>query len=149
MRKVEVGFQGDGRRAALLKFGPSIKVQVSSYANPQGGPAVGAASRIAAALIDTGAEESCIDTQLATQLNLPIIDQMYLSGAGGQKLHPVFLARVTIPDLGMTQHGRFAGVELAAGKQPHGVLLGRTFLAVTHLVYDGPSGRVTVSVPKQ
>lgn len=149
MRKVDVGFQGEDSRVALLKFGPSIKVHVSSYTNPQGEPAAGAASRIVAALIDTGAEESCIDTQLATQLNLPIIDEMYISGAGGQQVHPVYLARVTIPDLGMTQHGRFAGVELAAGQQPHGVLLGRTFLAVVHLSYHGPSARVTVSIPEQ
>jgi hypothetical protein len=35
------------------------------------------------ALVDTGPMESCIDDMLAVQLNLPVIDEIQMSGAGG------------------------------------------------------------------
>jgi hypothetical protein len=47
------------------------------------------------------------------------------------------------------QWGAFAGVELRAGGQPHGVLLGRSFLNQCIMIYDGIREQVTVATPKQ
>ena len=86
------------------------------------------ASQVVAALVDTGASESCIDNKLAEELGLPVIDKMDMSGVSGMKKHNVYLASVHIPELEFAQYGRFAGVDLRDGGQIHQVLLGRTFL---------------------
>jgi predicted aspartyl protease len=106
---------------------------------PEGSPAIAVA-----ALIDTGATESCIDEALALQLGLPLVDKINIGGVAGASLHNVFLAVVSIPSANLVQSGRFAGVHLAAGGQIHRVLLGRTFLRNSILVYDGRTGRVTL-----
>ena len=130
----------------LVRFGPSIKVLVTPYPDPnQSEPAPHPAARLTLALVDTGAAESCIDTQLAEQLGLPAIDTKWLAGVGGATEHPVFMAYVSVPELGLTHYGRFAGVELSDGGQQHGVLLGRTFLSGVTMVYDGPNASVRVS----
>lgn len=100
------------------------------------------------ALVDTGASESCIDCDLAKRLGLPIIDTMQISGTDGTKTHDVYLAHINIVSLEFFQYGRFAGVRLSAGQQPHGVLLGRTFLASVMLIYDGLRGQITLTAPR-
>jgi predicted aspartyl protease len=97
------------------------------------------------ALVDTGATTSCIDTILASQLNLPIIDRQAISGAGGQHMANVYLAQIYIPSLNRTIVGTFAGVDLRAGGQPHSALIGRTFLRHCKMEYDGISGSVKIS----
>lgn len=150
MPTVDVGFldpDGKPSHQSLLQYGPSIKVHVAPYPDLNRADAGSElVSQLTLALIDTGARESCIDTQLATHLGLAAIDTMLLSGVGGSRPHPVFLAYVAIPELGIAQYGKFAGVELSDGGQVHGVLLGRTFLGATKLVYDGPSSHVTVTL---
>lgn len=71
------------------------------------------------ALVDTGALESCIDTQLASQLNLPIVDRALVSGAHGSHEANVYMAQIHIPSLGVTIYGNFVGVDLQAGGQEH------------------------------
>jgi hypothetical protein len=74
------------------------------------------------ALVDTGAGESCIDSLLAGQLNLPIVDRRPISGVHGSLLvnmYLMYLAQIHVPSLLFTIHGAFAGVELAAGGQVH------------------------------
>lgn len=148
MPTAEVGWWNEDRELLsepLLRFGPSIRVSVSPYSDPSklelplppGNPTL--------ALIDTGATESCIDTRLAEQLGLQAIDTMMLGGVRGLAEHPVFMAYVSIFELGMAQYGRFAGVNLADGGQQHGVLLGRTFLSGVTMVYDGPNASVRIS----
>lgn len=78
-------------------------------------------------------------------LGLPLIDKILLGGVAGSKEHNVYLAVITVPETGLIQYGRFAGVHLAAGSQLHRVLLGRTFLKTSVLIYDGRTGRVTLA----
>lgn len=51
------------------------------------------------ALVDTGATTSCIDSGLAMQLNLPIIDQQKLSGVAGTHEVNMHLAHICVPAL--------------------------------------------------
>jgi predicted aspartyl protease len=96
------------------------------------------------ALVDTGAAASCIDSLLAAQLNLPIVDRQHIAGAGGDHLVNVHLAQVHVPSLGKTIYGAFAGVHLAAGGQRHRALVGRTFLQHFTMIYEGRTGTVTI-----
>jgi len=135
-------------QSLLIKLGPTVQAVVSHYAaltQPAG--AAAPQSEVCMALVDTGAEESCIDQALAVKLGLPVVDVIMIAGAGGAKQHPVFLAQVVIPVLGFMQFGRFAGVDLTGGGQIHNVLLGRTFLANVLMVYDGLKSQVTLAAP--
>jgi hypothetical protein len=96
------------------------------------------------ALVDTGAGESCIDSFLAAQLNLPIVDRVQIGGVGGVHVVNVHLAQVHVPALHFTVYGPFAGVHLAAGGQLHSVLIGRTFLQHFTMIYEGRTGTVTI-----
>jgi predicted aspartyl protease len=97
------------------------------------------------ALVDTGASECCIDSGLAMQLNLPIVDQRRISGVGGHHDVNVHLAQIYVPSLNFTMYGAFAAVELAAGGQSHQALIGRTFLQEFRMEYDGRTGTVSLS----
>jgi len=96
------------------------------------------------ALIDTGAAESCIDEQLAQQLQLPLIDTTTRSGISGSVTLNMYLAHITIPAL-VTEFGQFTGVHLQAGGQYHRALLGRKVLDDMLLVYDGLTGQVRLA----
>jgi hypothetical protein len=96
------------------------------------------------ALVDTGALASCIDSMLATQLRLPIVDRMQISGVGGAQVVNVHLAQVHVPTLNFTAYGVFAAVHLAAGGQSHQALIGRTFLQNFTMVYEGRTGTVEI-----
>ena len=65
------------------------------------------------ALVDTGASESCIDSLLATELGLPVVDRRSVSGTHGAHPVNVHLAQVYVPTLDFTIFGTFAGVHLA------------------------------------
>ena len=99
------------------------------------------------AQIDTGAGESCIDSLLAAQLNLPIVDRRMIAGAHGAKELNMHLAQIHIPALNFTIYGAFAGVDLRAGGQPLDALLGRTFLKHFKMIYEGTTGSVEIIGP--
>ena len=99
------------------------------------------------ALVDTGATTSCIDSQLAIALNLPIVDQSRIAGVSGERTVNMHLAQILIPSLDFTVYGQFAGVDLAAGGQAHSALIGRTFLKNFKMVYDGTTGQVVICEP--
>ena len=134
----------DGRpdHASLIEFGPSIEVIVSTHVDPTQAPTEGHTTH---ALVDTGASQSCIDMQLAQTLDLPVVDFVMIGGAAGANRHPQYAARIAIPVLEILQFGAFAGVDLAGGEQPHRVLLGRTFLQSTVMIYDGIRAQVTIA----
>lgn len=100
------------------------------------------------ALVDTGASESCIDSALANTLKLPVINQEDRSGAHGRYKLNIHLAQVYIPDLDWVIFGRFAGVHLHAGGQPHFALIGRTFLQDFKMIYEGETGTVIIEREK-
>ncbi|HEX3069367.1 MAG TPA: aspartyl protease family protein [Thermoanaerobaculia bacterium] len=132
---VEIGFNAD-----LFHADPAVVQQAINSAHAQ------PLSQLVEALIDTGASESCIDEDLARHLELPLIDHQVGSGIGGKETFNVYLGHVRIAALGFIQYGRFMGVKLAAGSQPHQALLGRTLLQGMILVYDGRDGSVRLAV---
>ena len=145
MPLADAAFVDSGGRpdhAALIEFGPSLEVVVSPFIDPPQTPTEGHTTH---ALVDTGATQSCIDIQVATSLVLPVVDYVMIAGATGASRHPLFSARVAIPSPEIFQFGAFAGVDLAAGDQPHRVLLGRTFLQGTVMIYDGARAQVTIA----
>jgi predicted aspartyl protease len=133
----------------LVAYGPTILVDIGFDADAAFKATVPIATPIPGmkgiqALIDTGATESCIDSLLASQLNLPIVDKRTIGGVHGSLEVNVHLAQVHIPSLDFTIYGMFSGVHLAAGGQHHKALLGRTFLRNCSMTYDGRTGKVVV-----
>jgi predicted aspartyl protease len=149
MREVNCGFDGgEGISGAdlLITWGPTLQVNIGFDKGWKAESTIVPKAGIVMvdALIDTGAGESCIDDLLAAQLNLPIIDKRPISGSSGQHEAKIYLAQVHVPALNYTIYGAFAGVHLAAGGQFHKALIGRTFLVNFTMIYDGPTGRVTI-----
>lgn len=132
----------------LMAHGPTLLVDIGfdpAYQNPQVSGIPVAGMKGIEALVYTGAGECCIDSMLATQLNLPIVDRRFMSGIHGKEQVNIHLAQVHVPALNFTMYGAFAGVHLAAGGQQHRALIGRTFLQFYTMVYEGRTGTVTLS----
>ena len=147
MSLVDAGFKDKENRAdaaMLARYGPTLAVTVGHLKSDNTLDADGPAESVYA-LVDTGAEQSCIDDALAQKLNLPVVNIMTIAGAGGAKDCPVYLAGIDIPALDFYQYGQFAGVDLAAGGQEHRVLLGRTFLSSVIMIYDGVRAQITLA----
>jgi hypothetical protein len=132
---VEIGFNPN-----LFHTDPAVAQQAlqAIHAQPP--------ARLVEALIDTGAADSAIDEELAKELQLPLIDHQDGSGIGGKERFDIYLGYIRIAALGWFQYGRFMGVRLKAGNQPHQALLGRTLLRDMVLVYDGRDGSVRLAV---
>ena len=130
---------GNGDSDDLTRFGPTIEAVIEPHFRSDGD----AIEYLA--LIDTGASETCIDAELAVNLGLPAIDRQSFVTASGIDHINRYLARVTIPELGVSKIGRFPGVYLAAGRQHHRLLIGRDLLRQARLVYDGPAGVGTLT----
>lgn len=151
MREAKCGFvDGPNQtgRDALVVHGPTLLVDIGF--DPQCDPQY--PNRIPAlaetklwALVDTGATASCIDSDLAAKLQLPIVDRQTIGGVSGIREVNMHLAHIHVPSLGFTLYGAFAGVDLIAGGQRHYALIGRTFLQYFRMTYDGRSGDVTIS----
>src|ERR1700674_4058016 len=146
MAKTKCGFEpvpgGATGQALLTYYGPTISVDIGFDPNhkPDAAgvwtmPVPGISGVIA--LVDTGAAECCIDSLLATQLNLPIVDKRPVSGSAGSHEANIHLAQIYVPVLNHTITGRFAAVHLAAGGQVHKALIGRTFLQNFTMTYEG------------
>ena len=150
MARTKCGFdngpQGSGSEL-LTAWGPTLFVDIGfdQNFNPQNQiqlPVPGI--RNVRALVDTGAAESCIDSRLAAQLNLPVVDRRQIGGVGGAHIVNIHLAQVHVPLLGQTAYGAFAAVHLSAGGQFHLALIGRTFLKHFTLIYEGRTGTVMI-----
>lgn len=150
MPSVGCGFSdvaGGASGSDLLAFyGPTLLVDIGFDSNFNAAQTMLPVAGIKGirALVDTGASESCIDSLLATQLNLPVVDRRTVSGIHGGGEVNMHLAQVHIPSLGKTIYGSFAGVHLQAGGQVHKALIGRTFLRHCKIVYEGQTGNVTI-----
>jgi hypothetical protein len=132
----------------LVAIGPTLFVQIGfdpaydPLAVPIGAPNL--PTNFLHALVDSGATESCIDSTIATALNLPVIDRRSVSGVHGAGEVNMHLAHIHIPMLNFTLYGAFAGVALQAGGQQHHALIGRTFLRNFTMIYEGRTGTVTI-----
>jgi predicted aspartyl protease len=132
----------------LIAYGPTLKVDIGfdpAYNAKNLGQIPISGIKGINALVDTGATESCIDSLLAAQLNLPVVDRRTVSGVHGSQDVNIHLAQVCVPSLNKIIYGAFAGVHLAAGGQPHRALIGRTFLRTYKMVYEGNTGTVIIS----
>lgn len=152
MAEIKCGFDDGpgGSGSDLLVFlGPTLFVDVGfdpdhdPIANPHSIPTPGIAG--VQALVDTGASECCIDSLLAVQLKLPLVNRRRVAGVHGSHTANVYLAQVHVPMLGVTMNGAFTGVDLKAGGQVHSALIGRTFLRHFKMIYEGKTGTVTLS----
>lgn len=132
----------------LVTIGPTLIVNIGF--DPKYKPGVGVPAPVPTitnmmALVDTGASDCCIDSMLATQLGLPIVDKKKIAGVGGTQEVNIHLAQIHVPSLDHTIYGMFAGVHLVAGGQMHRALIGRTFLKSFTMTYTGSTGDVTLS----
>jgi predicted aspartyl protease len=152
MPSTRCGFDGAPGGASgsvlLMAHGPTLIVDIGfdpAWRNPiiSGIPVPGMTG--IHALVDTGAGECCIDSMLAAQLNLPVVDRRFIAGIHGREQVNIHLAQVHVRLLNFTMYGAFAAVHLAAGGQPHRALIGRTFLQYYTMVYEGRTGTVTIS----
>ncbi|HTT84386.1 MAG TPA: aspartyl protease family protein [Rhizomicrobium sp.] len=133
---VEIGFNPGLFHSDPAKVQEAIQATHASPPPPQ----------LVDALIDTGAGESAIDVELAQQLQLPLVDHQEGSGIGGTEKFDVYLGHIRIVALGFLQYGRFLGVKLKAGQQPHSALLGRTVFQKMVMVYDGRDGTCRLAI---
>lgn len=142
--RVEFGFAGHPQ--ILAYHGPTLKVAVGFDAkwNASGHKPPRARGFELEALVDTGAQASCIDRMLAAQLGLPVVDRQPVCGVHGLREVDVYLAQIYVPALDFTEHGAFAGVELKEGGHRQHILLGRGFLKNFTLIYTGQTGLVAL-----
>lgn len=145
MKTVECGFSGPNAINRLTGDGPTILVDIGFDPTWRRGTIPIPKDRDIAALIDTGAQECFIDVDLATHLGLPVVDRREVAGSHGKHEVDVYLAQIHIPALVFTQYGKFAGAYLHSGGLQYEVLMGRTFLENFTLMYDGRSGRVSLT----
>ena len=134
--------------ARLVMYGPTVGVNIGFDENfrPEAdNPPPRPSETDVQALVDTGAIASCIDSVLASELSLPVVDRQRISGVGGEHEVNMHLAQIHVPTLNYTIYGEFAGVHLTAGGQPHRAILGRTFLRLFRMIYEGFTGTVTIS----
>jgi len=154
MAIADAGFRDHGDRTGpeiLHITGPTLRVRVGLGGPisevPDGTvrmPDHGIESDEVLALIDTGARESCIDQALADRLALTLVDRRIVAGVGGRHSFNVYLAKIEIPVLDITENGLFTAVRLTDGGSPHRVILGRSLLRDLVVVYDGRRGIVSV-----
>jgi predicted aspartyl protease len=154
MPQAKCGFDdvpgGSSGAELLTHYGPTLFVNIGFDPNFQDVSPVPVSVPVAgitgiSALVDTGAGESCIDSLLAAQLNLPIVDRRRVSGVHGSQEVNMHLAQVHVPSLNYVIYGVFAGVRLVSSGQSHRALIGRTFLRNYTMVYEGKTGTVTIS----
>jgi len=155
MPQIHCGFiddlaSGVSGAALLVSYGPTIQVDIGFDPNFKPNPKAPVPAPMAGiqgqhALVDSGASECCIDSLLAAELKLPIVDRRPVSGVHGKEEVNIHLAQIHVPSLGHIMYGRFAGVHLAAGGQVHKAILGRTFLRHFKMAYDGTTGQVLIS----
>jgi hypothetical protein len=145
----ELGSPGITSGDALELYGPTMNVAIGQAdgSQPAGGSALSLPSIRYPALIDTGSRASCIDSTLAVELELPVVEgmQRHVAGILGTGVTDVYLAQISMPELGVSVAGHFTGVHLTAGGQPYRALIGRDILRNFTMVYDGRTGVVSLS----
>jgi predicted aspartyl protease len=91
-------------------------------------------------IIDTGASTICIDARVAKRLGLVASDKKVVQMADGRlATSTVYIARMTIPDLGFDDYVQVCAIEMDFPSTR--VLLGRSFLRNYIVNYDGPRER--------
>lgn len=152
MTLLDGSFQSiDGQDPAelLVRLGPTVMVDVSWPADqrPAKADRPEDITRVnLPALIDTGAAESMIDQDVADQLALPLIDKQPFATAAGNQALNIYMAIITIQQLGISEAGRFGAAKMRDNGAPHRVLIGRPLLRHLVMIYDGPRGGLRLAV---
>src|SRR5271157_6052263 len=107
MPQTKCGFDdvpgGASGAVLLVHYGPSLQVNIGFDPNFQAPMTVTGPVPVfipvpgitgISALVDTGAGQSCIDSMLAAQLNLPIVDRQPISGIHGPQEVNIHLAQI-------------------------------------------------------
>lgn len=132
----------ENQRGFMNQMGPHYEVSVNF--DPETYPKFNHKMAVAniSALVDTGSELNCIDKQLASILDLPVVSTkpMQVMGVGGAFTATMHLAQVYIPALDYTVIGRFVATHLNSVGQNHGIILGRKFLQDFKFIYNGDEG---------
>ena len=148
--RLQLGIPGLSSMDALEFLGPTLQVEIRYYDSGSPAETKGASSPSEMrhlALVDTGARESAIESTLAEELGLIRAEDGERKAVGilGVSAVDVYLARISIPELGYSIAGGFPGVHLAVGGQPYRALIGRDIVRNFTMVYDGQYGTVTLS----
>jgi hypothetical protein len=98
-----------------------------------------------AALIDTGAQYTCIDSKLADEIHLPIIDKQPVGGVG-LLIVDVYNGQIHVGLLRYTIHGPIAGIPGLEDRIHVPVVLGRAFLRDCLFTYSGRTGEASIEV---
>ena len=125
----------------MVSYGPTLIVEIGfdpDFPTAKSQPDL--ASGHVRALVDTGATHSCIDSHLALELGLPIVEREYMAGVHGVAPVDMHVAQIYIPTLNHTITGRFAGIRMRDSGQTHSALIGRTFLQHYTMIYEGRRG---------
>ena len=149
MLTADCGYQDAPQGPKLLVYyGPCLWVNIGcdpSFTPQTNAPPKAGISNVEA-LVDTGAQESCIDELLAADLELPISDRRTVAGVGSMEVN-VHLAQIHIPALKFTELGAFAAVPLIGSGFRYKALIGRTLLRHMRMTYDGKTGAVQITRP--
>ncbi len=114
-------------------------------------------------LVDTGAKSTCIALDAATELGLKPTTLVQVAGAAGISNQPLFLAALQV-DLGddgvgvsttrpvvgipaLNEPSEAIGLQIAGAPARVVGILGRDFLALGTMIYDGQKGEVEIRIP--
>ena len=86
------GAEKGEEKFALTRYGTTIEVMVSALVHDGGS----LTEDTTHALVDTGAEESCIDVRLARRLRMPVLDTVTVFWAGESREHDVYGAKLVV-----------------------------------------------------
>ena len=139
---------------ALVLYGPTLIVDIGfdpNYepaARPVKHPSL--ESKGLYALVDTGATLSYIDSGLAINLNLPIVDRQTVGGISGAREVNMHLGQIHVPALEFTVYGSFGGVDLIAGDSEWdivAVMAAPTSTTISHSESPAMAGEARGPVP--
>ena len=122
----------------LVREGPRVQITVS------GGRRPGSVS--CDALVDTGANRCFIDISMVRRLGLRLVDVARASSVLGQGSAGIYLANIRIDGLGHSRKSTAGCADLVGAGWSFRAIVGRDFLAALNLDYDGPSGRVKLTL---
>lgn len=143
----DCGYAGSSQGRKLLEYhGPRIGVSIGldpTWTKDQS-RAPQADKNNLAALIDTGAQYTCIDSAVATEIHLPVIDKQRVGGVG-LLVVDVYNGQIHIGLLRYTIHGPIAGIPGLEDRIHVPVVLGRAFLRDFLLTYNGRTGDAQIN----
>lgn len=131
---------------ALARRGPTLAVKIGFDPDfqPENSTPPNIPTDSYEALVDTGAELSGIDNDLAARLGLPIVGRLQMAGVHGIAEVNMYIGQIFIPFLHATFYSKFAGAALRSSSQGHDALIGRDFLKNGTMIYEGRTGVVTI-----